>query len=233
MPKLTAPKVTGPKVTALLPMRHDSERVKGKNYRPFGDGRPLFEHVLSSLLDSQHIDRVVINTDSETVKSICADRYPDVIIHDRPDELKDGHIPMNEIIADDLKRLDGEYFLQTHSTNPMITATRFDEAISTFFEKSSQYDSLFSVTRLQTRLWDELARPINHNKNILLRTQDLPPVYEENSCFYLFHRNMIEQTGLRVGQRPFLFELDKLETADIDIETDFILAEQLFKLKNS
>ena len=222
-----------PQVIALLPMRHNSERIPGKNYRPFGDGRALFEHVLTALLDCQNIKAVVINTDSNTVKEICSDKYPNVIIHDRPEHLKDGITPMNEIILNDLEQLDGDYFLQTHSTNPMITSLRFDEAISTFFQNIGQHDSLFSVTRLQTRLWDELARPINHNKDILLRTQDLPPVFEENSCFYLFHRKMIEQSGLRIGNRPYLFELDKIETADIDVESDFVMAEQLFKLKNS
>lgn len=222
-----------PQVTELLPMRHNSERIAGKNYRPFGDGRPLFEHVLSALLECKNISTVVINTDSDTVKKICSDKYPSVILHERPEHLKDGNISMNEIILNDLERLDGDYFLQTHSTNPMITSSRFDEAITTFFQNIGLHDSLFSVTRLQTRLWDELARPINHNKDILLRTQDLPPVFEENSCFYLFYRKMIEHDGRRIGNRPYLFELDKIETADIDVETDFAVAEQLFKLKNS
>jgi CMP-N-acetylneuraminic acid synthetase len=221
-----------PPVKALLPMRHNSERVKGKNYRLFADCKPLFEHTLNSLLQARHIEQVIINTDSDIVKEICLKQYPEVIIHDRPVHLTNGDIPMNEIIADDLKKVGGEYFLQTHSTNPMITSQRFDQAIAEFYSVFPQHDSMFSVTRLQTRLWDELTRPINHNKDILLRTQDLPPIFEENSCFYLFHRRMIEVTSSRIGQRPFMFELDKLETADIDTESDFILAEQLYKLKN-
>ena len=70
------------------------------------------------------------------------------------------------------------------------------------------YDSLFGVTRLQTRLWDQLARPINHNPAILLRTQDLPPVYEENSCIYLFTRQTLELRRNRLGERPFMFEIE-------------------------
>ena len=220
-------------ITALMPMRHDSERVKGKNFRPFGDGRPLFEHALSALMDCPLIDRVVINTDSNIVKSICADKYPAVVIHDRPKALRDGDVPMNAIIAKDLEQLDGEYFLQTHSTNPLIGAEHFTNAITTFFDNRPLYDSLFSVTRLQTRLWDQLARPINHNRDILLRTQDLPPVYEENSCFYVFHRNAIQSQGLRIGLRPYLYELDKISATDIDEEVDFLMAEQLFNLRSS
>lgn len=224
------PKTDGT-VTALMPMRHYSERVKGKNYRPFGDGRPLFEHALSALVDCPLINKVVINTDSHTVKSICADKYPSVVIHDRPEKLQDGSVPMNAIIAYDVERLESDFFLQTHSTNPLIGSNNFTNAISTFFENRPLYDSLFSVTRLQTRLWDSLARPINHNRDILLRTQDLPSIYEENSCFYIFHRNAIESQGLRIGSRPYLYELDKISATDIDEEVDFLMAEQLFNLR--
>ena len=37
------------KIVALVPMRHHSERVPGKNYRMLA-GKPLFHHILDSLL---------------------------------------------------------------------------------------------------------------------------------------------------------------------------------------
>ena len=220
-----------PKITALMPMRHHSERVKGKNYRSFGDGRALFEHALSALLQCRYIENVIINTDSPIVSSICHEKYQNVVIHDRPLDLQNGSISMNEIILNDLSRVDGNYFFQTHSTNPLVSSQSFEKAIEKFFENIRTYDSLFSVTKIQSRLWDELARPLNHNKNILIRTQELPAIYEENSCFYIFQRKTIEQTGLRIGARPYLFELGKLEATDIDEEIDFKLAEQLFRLR--
>ena len=219
-----------PKITALMPMRHRSERVEGKNYRPFGDGRALFEHALSALLDCRYIDKVIINTDSPAVNAICREKYQTVVIHDRPVDLQDGNISMNEIIMNDLSRVSGDYFFQTHSTNPLLDAKKIEEAIEMFFANVKLYDSLFSVTKLQSRLWDELARPLNHNKYVLIRTQDLPPLYEENSCFYIFHRKTFEQSGRRIGDRPCLFELSKVEATDIDTEADFIIAEQLFKV---
>jgi CMP-N-acetylneuraminic acid synthetase len=84
------------------------------------------------------------------------------------------------------------------------------------------------VTRLQTRLWDQLGRPINHNHNILLRTQDLPPVYEENSCLYIFTRENLLTRRNRLGDRPMMFEIPSIEAWDIDEELDFTVAETLF-----
>ncbi len=84
------------------------------------------------------------------------------------------------------------------------------------------------MTRLQVRIWDQLARAVNHNPDILLRTQDLPPIYEENSSLYLFTRNSFERAGNRIGERPLMFDMDRLEAVDIDEEIDFRMAEFLY-----
>jgi CMP-N-acetylneuraminic acid synthetase len=77
-------------------------------------------------------------------------------------------------------------------------------------------------------LWDGLVRAINHNPEILLRTQDLQPVYEENSCIYIFSKNILENLHNRIGERPLMFEIDRTESWDIDEELDFSIAEFLY-----
>jgi CMP-N-acetylneuraminic acid synthetase len=88
------------------------------------------------------------------------------------------------------------------------------------------------VTRIQVRLWDKLARPLNHNPAILLQTQDLPPVFEENSCCYLFTKEILKTNRNRLGDRPFLFEIDRSEAWDIDEEIDFQIVDLLLKNRN-
>ena len=90
---------------------------------------------------------------------------------------------------------------------------------------------MFSVTRLQTRLWDQLGRAINHNPAILLQTQDLPPVYEENSCFYLFTRQNLLAKRNRLGERPLMFEIPRFEAVDIDEEFDFQIADLMMRAR--
>ena len=94
-----------------------------------------------------------------------------------------------------------------------------------------EYDSLFSATPLKTRLWNQLTQPINHNPNILLQTQDLPPVYEENSCMYIFTREILLQRRNRLGYRPYLYAMDSAESLDIDEELDFLVADVLLSTK--
>jgi CMP-N-acetylneuraminic acid synthetase len=207
-------------------MRHKSQRVPGKNYRLLA-GRPLYQHIISSLLQCPDIDEIVVDTDSPVVMEGLRGAFPQVRILERPEHLRADAIPMNEILAYDTSQVEADFYLQTHSTNPLIRPETVSRALKALLDAYPAYDSLFSVTRLQTRLWDQLGRAINHNPAILLRTQDLPPVYEENSCLYIFTRPTLLERRNRLGERPLLFELDPSEAWDIDDEIDFLIADLL------
>ncbi|HUG30652.1 MAG TPA: acylneuraminate cytidylyltransferase family protein [Candidatus Limnocylindria bacterium] len=213
------------RIVALVPMRHDSERVPGKNYRPMA-GKPLYRHIVGTLLACPEIDRVVIDTDSEVIKRDAATAFPQVLVLDRPEHLRDGSIPMNDVLLNDVRQVPAEMYLQTHSTNPLLQAATISRAIGEF-RASTERDSMFSVTRIQARLWSDAGKPLNHDPAVLLRTQDLAPVYLENSCLYLFSRELLEGRGTRIGANPLLFEIDRDEASDIDEEQDFRMVEAL------
>jgi CMP-N-acetylneuraminic acid synthetase len=219
---------TNPSIAALVPMRHSSERVPGKNYRDFA-GKPLFFHITESLLQCKLISQVVIDTDSPMVIDLCKEHFPQITILERPEHLRDGSIAMNDVLLNIIDQVPADFYLQTHSTNPILAPDTIQKGIEKFYEIYPMYDSLFSVTRKQVRYWDPLARPLNHNQNILLRTQDLPPVYEENSCMYLFTKDILERKHNRIGDRPYLYEMPEIEAQDIDVELNFLVAEFLFK----
>jgi CMP-N-acetylneuraminic acid synthetase len=216
------------KIVALVPMRHVSVRVPGKNYRPLA-GMPLYQHILTTLLACPEISQVVVDTDSPVVLEGCQKQFPSVVLIERPEHLRADTIPMNEILMHDTGLVPADLYLQTHTTNPLLKAETVSRAIQTLVKYFPAYDSLFSVTRVQTRLWDQLGRAINHNPAILLRTQDLPPVYEENSCMYIFTRETLQARRNRLGERPYLFEIDAAEARDIDEELDFLIAEFLYQ----
>ena len=213
------------RIAAIIPMRHDSERVHGKNYRPLG-GRPLFHHVVGTLLDCPTITDVIIDTDSAVITDDAQRSFPTVQIVERPEHLRDGAIPMNDVLRNDLNQVAADLYLQTHSTNPFLRAESVKAAIDCL-AAAPDHDSLFSVTRLQTRLWARDATPINHDPRRLLRTQDMEPTFEENSCIYLFTRESFESSGGRIGRQPLLFEIARSEAWDIDTEDDFRVAEAL------
>jgi CMP-N-acetylneuraminic acid synthetase len=212
----------------MVPMRHNSERVPGKNYRVFA-GQPLYHHIVKNLLGCGLISEVVIDTDSATIMEDASRHFPQVRVIERAENLRADTVPMNEVLLCDVAQVEADYYLQTHSTNPLLGTETITAALELFMEKRGSYDSLFSVTRLQKRLWDEQGRAVNHDPGILVRTQDLPPLYEENSCIYIFDRSGLEARGNRIGQRPFMFEVDAVEAWDIDDELDFRVAEFLYQ----
>jgi len=218
-------------IAALVPMRHSSERVPGKNYRDFA-GKPLYFHVIESLLSCPSISVVVIDTDSPLVIEMTKQNFPTVKILERPEHLRDGSIAMNDVLMNIINQVSADFYLQTHSTNPLLSSVTIELGIQKLLSHYPMYDSLFSVTKKNVRFWDVLARPINHNQNILLRTQDLPPVFEENSCMYLFSKEILLRKHNRIGDRPYLFEMPEIEAQDLDVELNFKVAEFLYKEVN-
>ena len=218
------------KLAALVPMRHHSQRVPGKNYRPLA-GKPLFHHIIETLLAVPAIETVMVDTDSEPVMDGLRQHFPHVKIINRPESLRADDVPMNDILLHDTAQVEADFYLQTHSTNPLLSAATIARSIQTFFADYPKYDSLFSVTRLQTRLYDKDGRAINHNPRELIQTQDLPPVYEENSCLYLFTRENLIKNHHRIGDKPLMFAIDADEAWDIDEELDFAICDFLMSRK--
>ena len=221
------------KVNAILPMKGNSERVPGKNMRLFA-GRPLYHMIAGVLQDIPIVDTIIINTDSKQIADDAVKNFSKVKIHIRPDKIRGDMVSMNEIIAYDIKYVDkGDFFLQTHSTNPLLSKKTLEKALNNFFSQQDKYDSLFSVTPLQSRLYWADGRAVNHNPNELLRTQDLEPIFEENSNFYIFSRqSFLEAGNKRIGLRAGMFIVDKREAIDIDEEDDFQLAEYIYRMNN-
>jgi CMP-N-acetylneuraminic acid synthetase len=214
------------KVVALIPMRHHSQRVPGKNYRLLA-GKPLYQHIVESLLACPEISQVVVDTDSPPVIEGLRTNFPQVLVLERPKHLRADQTSMNEILAYDTSQVEADLYLQTHSTNPLLRSVTVSRAIQTLLTDYPAYDSLFSVTRIQVRLWDQLGRAINHNPAILIQTQDLPPLYEENSCIYIFNRQNLLRRRNRLGDRPMMFPIEAAEAWDIDEDLDFAITEFL------
>lgn len=215
-----------PRIVALLPMKANSERVKGKNFREFC-GKPLFKWILDTLLEVTEIDQIIINTDARNilVKNGLVENDR-IVIRDRKSELCGDLVSMNSILADDVSNIDSDIYIMTHTTNPLLSATTIRKAIKVFLEerKSRIVDSLFTVNKIQTRFYLQDGSAVNHNPKNLIRTQDLEPWYEENSNLYLFTKESFKQVEARIGKYPIMYEVPKVESIDIDTQEDWDFA---------
>jgi len=218
------------KLIALVPLRHHSQRVPGKNYRNLA-GKPLYQHIIEALLTVPAVNEIVVDTDSDPVMNGLRENFPHVKIIDRPEHLRADDIPMNEILIHDTGQYPADFYLQTHSTNPLLKAETISDAIQAFNNNYPQLDSLFSVTRWQSRFYDKDGNAVNHDPRELIQTQDLPPMYEENSCIYIFTRANLIAKRHRISDDPLMFEIPRLEAVDIDEESDFQIANILMRLR--
>lgn len=215
------------RIVALLPMKANSDRVKGKNFRDFG-GKPLFKWVLDTLLSVAEIDLIVINTDARHILAeyglIDNER---ILMRDRNEEICGDLISMNLIIKDDIKNIDSDIYLMTHTTNPFLSRHSVEAAIEKFqiAVKAEGADSLFTVNKVQDRFYDIDVQPINHDPANLIRTQDLDPWYQENSNLYLFSKESFNKTDARIGANPTMLVTAPYESTDIDTPDDWELGE--------
>lgn len=219
-------------VVAIVPMRHDSQRVRGKNYRLLG-GKPLYHHIIDSLAAASGVSRIVVDTDSDRIWHDVGRNYPEIILLRRPARLADDMASAHEIVRNTVEQVDAPHFLQTHATNPLLTTATIDAAIEAFFAAWPSHDSLFTVTRQYKRYYTCAGDPINHDPLAIIRTQDLEPLLEENSCLYIFDREMILRRRMRVGERPLLFPTPADESIDIDNELDVVIADAVFQQRPS
>lgn len=215
-----------PRVVALLPMKANSQRVTGKNFRVF-QGKPLFRWILDALLEVDEISQVVINTDARHILAenglVETDR---VKIRDRKPEICGDLVSMNKVLADDIDNVPADIYVMTHTTNPLLRSATIQEALSRFRDawKTGAADSLFTVNKIQTRFYREDGSPVNHDPDNLIPTQHLEPWFEENSNLYVFTAESFSKTHARIGKKPMMFESPRFESIDIDTPDDWDFA---------
>jgi CMP-N-acetylneuraminic acid synthetase len=208
-------------------MKAHSERVPGKNFRPFA-GKPLFRWILDNLLAIDAIAEVVINTDARArLAEAGLTDGPRVRLRDRKPELCGDFVSMNLVLADDVAAVPADVYVMTHTTNPLLSAATIRGALDAFGAAAARgaADSLFTVNRFQSRFYGADGRAINHDPNNLIRTQDLEPWFEENSNLYVFTAASFRATGARIGRRPVMYETPRRESFDIDDQEGWDLAE--------
>ncbi|WZL88725.1 hypothetical protein VS868_14100 [Salinimicrobium sp. 3283s] len=222
-------------ISVFLPTRKGSERVKNKNTRQFSDFEGgLLELKLKQLAKLEKVDEVILSTNDEAsisvAKKIEVD-FPKLRIDARPDALALGTTSLNDLIAyvPTITRCDN--ILWTHVTSPMVDTEIYEECIMSFNEGlENGFDSLMSVTAFQNFLWKkELNDIINRiGKERWPKTQDLEMLYEINSAVFITPKEIYKSKGDRVGEKPYLFEMNKLTSLDVDWEEDFKIAEAVY-----
>ena len=110
----------------------------------------------------------------------------------------------------------------THVTQPFTKASSIEFALKKVIEEG--YDSAFSAVALQDYMWYK-GKPFNYDLKDIVRTQDLEPVYMETGAFFIFTKDVFVKLGQRIGNKPYICEIDQFEAIDIDTAEDYKMAQ--------
>ena len=227
-------------ITALIPIKHNSTRVPNKNFRLM-NGKPLYTWIINTLLELKYITNIVIDSDSPIIFNDIPKIYSEhvnnnrIILHKRSENLISDNTSTNEIFKNIISELnlESDYYFQTHVTNPLLKVETINNAIELFLLNSHNYESLFSVKKIYARLYTKDGKDLNHDRKILIPTQNLDPIYEENSCIYIFTKKSLFENNARISDNALLFPMNNIESMDIDWPEDFMITEILMKREMS
>lgn len=211
------------KTVALIPIKMSSKRVPKKNIKPFFDGTPLMSFIQKTCLNSKLIDETYVYCSDDSVQEYV---LPGVIFLKRPAFLDADDKNANDIIAEFIKSVNADIYVNTHTTSPFAKTETIDSCISRV--ASGEYDSAFCAESIKTFMWEN-EKPLNFDLDHFPRTQDLPTVYGETCIAYVFRKETFMTYNRRVGKKPYVQEVGKIEAIDIDYPEDFEIANAIYK----
>ena len=210
------------KIVAIVPMKLNNRRLPQKNTKRFTNGKPLCSYILSTLLEIDKIDEVYVYCSNPEIKEFIPNK---VKFLQRSESLGKDTTSMTEVLTCFTKEVPADIYVMTHTTAPFISKESIQKGLESVV--SGKYDSSFAAKKLQDFLWME-GKPFNYTLDNIPRTQDLQPIYEETSGFYIYTHDVMTELHRRIGENPFIVEIGEIESIDIDEAEDFIIADAVY-----
>lgn len=205
------------KIVSFIPIKLNNQRLPGKNLLEL-NGMPTCNYIFNTISKVDMIDEKYVYCSDETIQQYM----PEDLIFKKRDPYLDGYeIKGLQIIEKFVEDVDADIYVLTHVTQPFTKA----ESIKKALEKvvSGEYDSAFSAVVLQDYMWKD-GKPFNYDMKNIVRTQDLTPIYMETGAFFIFKKEVFTELGQRIGNKPYIYEIDQFEAVDIDTAEDFEFA---------
>ncbi len=213
------------KTACFIPIKANSERVPGKNFRML-NGKKLYEYIIEHSKEAEVFDDIFIDTNSDEIKEYCDKNGCKVI--DRKEVLAKNTANGNDLLNYHFDLYpDYDYYFQLFATAPYLQPDSIKKCANALIE-STVYDSCFTAIKHQGFFWlNDTA--INYRPCILPRSQDMAPVIEETTGLYGMSKSSLKKYRCRIGAKPYIYFVSNFEAVDINTEEDFKIAEYIGK----
>ena len=211
-------------IIAMVPIRAGSTRVPNKNTRKFAD-TSLLELKLKVLKKVKGITQVIVSTDCQIAAEIA--NRQNVKVQWRNKYYAGSEITNDQHWLHIAQTTPGDIVFLAQVTSPLLRVRSIQNALNTFLN-SDLYDSLNSVSAEKKFLWKDM-KPINYDINVTPKSQDLPNIISLNFAITIIQKKVMIERKNVIGYKPSFFELDKVESLDIDDLIDFKIAELMYE----
>lgn len=209
------------KTACFIPIKANSERVPGKNFRVL-NGKKLYQYIIENALEAKVFDDIYIDTNSAEIAEYAKKMGCTPIA--RKPELALNTANGNDLLVYHLEQYpDYDYYFQLFATAPFLQPDSIRKCFDTLVT-SAQYDSCFTATANHGFYW-MLGQPINYRPGILPRSQDMNAMIEETTGLYGITRESLDRYRCRIGRTPYIHIVNKYEAVDINTEEDLAVAE--------
>lgn len=210
------------KTVAVIPIKMNNVRTPGKNTKPLSDGTPLIHLIQKTLLKVSEVDDIYVYCSNEEIKDFI---LPGVKYVKRDSVFDTPEADVLEMMRVFSQIVDADIYVQIHATAPLISENSVSEGIKRM--ESGEYDSAFSVTKLQDFLWQD-GKPVNYSLDNIPRTQDMKPFWKETTGMYMYNKNVIQKLHRRIGDKPYMIPLSEIESLDVDTPEDFTILDAVY-----
>jgi N-acylneuraminate cytidylyltransferase len=221
-------------VFAIVPARGGSQGIPLKNLKEI-DGEPLVSIAAGHGLDAENVDHTVVNSDHADIRAAGTEVGAEVM--DRPERFTqdDSVQEVDRLLRWCIKELeeagrDIDVVVLLYPTAPLRTISTVETAVRMVAKE--EYDSVLSLYEDDSYLWapeGDTVEPTNYDPAERgPRQKEDWNQWVENKAVYVMDRDLLVETGCRLGGKVGYVEMPEWRSIDVDTPSDLEIARLLW-----
>lgn len=220
---------------AFIPVRGGSKSIPLKNIKLL-NGKPLVYWTALAAEQAKCIDKLLIATDSEEIKStVLSFGFKKLEVYDRDKNNAADTSSTEDVMLEYINKSemgDDDLFFLIQATSPMLKAEHIDGMYNEFCKNDS--DSMFTGVREKQFKWVGVndkngLKPVNYDYRNRPRRQDFEGLIAENGACYINSVKNIKRDRCRLSGKITAFELPSYTLYELDEPSDWIIVEEMMK----
>lgn len=227
-------------VLAITPARGGSKGVKRKNIKLLA-GKPLIQHTIEAAADCPLIDTYIVNTEDEEIRQVAESLG--VRTQNRPEDFwyDNTFQEVDRLLQWSVSDLEAkgekiDIVVLLYATAPLRRTEHITDCIDLVLNQG--YDSALTLVEDRSYIWRKSGKDLKEVEPVNYDPKKRGPnqkegwnQWVENKAVYVMKRDLLMETGCRLGGKIGYTEMSKIDSIDIDLPQDFELAQQLLHMR--